>query len=282
MRLSLLVFLSAALFGQQIDTIQNPGARAGASLNGAWQYLLDPYEAGYYDFHMKPIADGGLGSNRAPANKGDKYELAFNALTPTLQVPGDWNTQRPELLWYEGTAWFRHTFDYAPAPGHRQFLWFGAANYQSIVFLNGKKLGEHTGGFTPFQFEVTGMLKPRDNAVIVKVDDTRRADAIPMNMTDWWNYGGLTRGVRLIDVPETFVQDYVVQLEKGSRNRIAGWVRLNGAKKRQKVTIRLPEANASFTVDSDDAGLARFVFPANLTLWSPENPKLYAVEVAAE
>jgi beta-glucuronidase len=282
MRLSAFLFFAAALYGQQVDTIQNAGGRAGASLNGAWQYLLDPYEAGYYDFHMKPIADGGLGSNRAPADKGDKYELAFNSLTPVLQVPGDWNTQRPELLWYEGNAWFRHSFDFTPPPGHRQFLWFGAANYHAIVFLNGKKLGEHTGGFTPFQFEVTGVLKPRDNAVIVKVDDTRRADAIPMNMTDWWNYGGLTRGVRLIDLPDTFIQDYVVQLEKGSRNRIAGWVRLNGAKKRQKVTIRVPEASASFTTESDDAGLARFTFPASLTLWSPENPKLYAVEVAAD
>jgi beta-glucuronidase len=73
-----------------------------------------------------------------------------------------------------------------------------------------------------------------------------------------------------------------VQLEKGSQNRIAGWVRLNGSRKHQKVTIRVAEANTSMAVDTDDAGLARFAFPANLTLWSPENPKLYAVEVAAE
>jgi beta-glucuronidase len=269
-------------YGQPVETIQNARGRAGESLNGSWQYLLDPYEAGYYDFHMKPIADGGLGSNRVPANKGDKYELAFTELTPTLQVPGDWNTQRPELLWYEGTVWYRRTFDYAPKEAHRQFLWFGAANYHAIVYLNGKKLGEHVGGFTPFQFEVTGKLRDRGNAVIVKVDDQRKADAIPMNMTDWWNYGGLTRGVKLIDVPETFVQDYQVQLEKGSRNRIAGWVRLNGPKKHQKVTIRVAEVGASMVAETDDNGYARFAFPANVTLWSPESPKLYDVEVAAE
>jgi beta-glucuronidase len=74
----------------------------------------------------------------------------------------------------------------------------------------------------------------------------------------------------------------MVQLEKGSRNRIAGWVRVNGAKKRQKVTIRIAEAGASTTAETDDTGYARFAFPANLTLWSPENPKLYDVEVAAE
>jgi beta-glucuronidase len=269
-------------FGQPVDTIQNTRGRAGTSLDGAWQYLLDPYEAGYYDFHMKPIADGGLGSNRVTANKGDEYELAFTDLTPTLQVPGDWNTQRPELLWYEGTVWYRRIFDYTPKEACRQFLWFGAANYQAIVYLNGKKVGEHAGGFTPFQFEVTGKLRERGNAVIVKVDDQRKPDAIPMNMTDWWNYGGLTRGVKRIEVPETFIQDYVVQLEKGSRDRIAGWVRLNGSKKHQKVTIRVPEAGASTVAETDDSGDARFAFPATVTLWSPESPKLYNVEIAAE
>src|SRR5271169_3996526 len=98
MRLSgILLVLCFSAAAQPAGTIQNTRGRAGASLNGAWQYLLDPYEAGYYDFHMNPIKDGGLGSNRMPENRGDRYELAFTALTPALQVPGDWNSQRPEL-----------------------------------------------------------------------------------------------------------------------------------------------------------------------------------------
>ncbi len=287
MRISVFAFVflaaAAASRAQQIELIQNPAARQGASLNGRWQALIDPYEAGYYDFHLNPIKDGGLGANRAPQNKGDKFELAFLPATPTLAVPGDWNTQRPELLWYEGSIWYRHEFDYAaPATPRRQFLWFGAANYQAVVFVNGKKLGQHEGGFTPFQFEVTGLLKEHGNAVIVKVDNQRHADAVPPAMTDWWNYGGLTREVRLVEVPETFIEDYQVQLEKGSADRVAGWVRLNGARKRQKVAIRIAEANASVTVETGEDGYARFAFPAALALWSPENPKLYRVAVEAE
>src|SRR5215468_9728346 len=120
MRLSAFLLLAAVAAAQPAEPVQNPRARAGISLNGAWQYLLDPYDAGYFDFHMKPIADGGLGSNRVAADKGDKYELAFTALTPTLQVPGDWNTQRPELLWYEGSVWLRRTFDFTPKVSRRQ------------------------------------------------------------------------------------------------------------------------------------------------------------------
>ncbi len=274
-----------ALCAQTPNLIQNAAGRQGFSLNGSWNYLMDPYEAGYYDFHLNPIPGGGLGANQEPAGKGDKSELAFLPDTPKLQVPGDWNTQKPELLWYEGTIWYRRTFD-APAAAHpsdRRFLWFGAANYRAIVFLNGKLVGQHEGGFTPFQFEVTGQLKERNNALIVKVDDQRHPDAIPPTMTDWWNYGGLTRDVKLIDLPETFIQDYFVQLAKGSRDHIAGWVRLNGTRKQQRVAIRIPEAGISASVETDGNGYAAFSLPAALpALWSPENPKLYAVSIEAQ
>ena len=281
--LAWLALAAAVSHAQQPDLIQNPSGRHGVNLNGAWQYLMDPYDAGYFDFHLNVIKDGGLGANRQPANKGDKYELAFQPATPSLEVPGDWNTQKPELLWYEGSIWYRREFD-RPASGapSRQFLWFGAANYHAVVFVNGKKVGEHEGGFTPFQFEVTGMLQEHHNAVIVKVNDQRHADAVPPTMTDWWNYGGLTREVRLVEVPDTFIQDYQVQLDKTSAGRVTGWVQMNGARKRQKVTIRIPEAGASFAAQTDDNGFARFTFPASLSLWSPESPKLYNVAVEAE
>src|SRR5580704_10696774 len=113
--IALFALAAAASRGQQIDLIQNPSARQGASLNGHWQTIMDPYEAGYYDFHLNPIKDGGLGANRLPSDKGDKYELAFLPATPTLDVPGDWNTQKPELLWYEGTIWYRREFDHTPS-----------------------------------------------------------------------------------------------------------------------------------------------------------------------
>jgi beta-glucuronidase len=271
-----------ACYAQQGGLVQNASARQSLSLNGPWKIIVDPYEAGYYDFHQHPIPDGGLGANRVPAGKSDKLELTFLPESATLQVPGDWNTQKPEFLWYEGTIWYQREFQYAKRPGRRLFLWFGAANYQAIVFLNGKKLGQHEGGFTPFEFEVTGAVRDGVNAVVVKVDDQRHPDAVPPNMTDWWNYGGLTRDVKLIDVPETFVQDYFVQFEKGSLNRVAGWVRLDGARKRQRVVIRIPESSASATVETDDSGYARFAFDANVIPWSPENPKLYDVRVEAE
>jgi Beta-galactosidase/beta-glucuronidase len=100
------------------------------------------------------------------------------------------------------------------------FVYFGGANYLSDVYLNGEKLGRHEGGFTPFNFEITKLVREKDNYLVVKVDNKRRRDAVPTLNTDWWNYGGLTREVSLIDVPETFIQDYFIQLRKGTSDEI--------------------------------------------------------------
>ena len=139
-------------------------------------------------------------------------------------VPGDWNSQDDRLLYYEGTVWYRRKFDYAaPAPDRRVFVHFGAANYQADVYLNGRKLGRHVGGFTPFEFEITGSASgSTDNSLVVKVDNTRHADAVPTVNTDWWNYGGLTRDVTLVETPATFIRDYRLQLASGSHRAHRG------------------------------------------------------------
>jgi beta-glucuronidase len=94
------------------------------------------------------------------------------------------------------------------------------------------------GGFTAFNFEVTESLNEGENSLVVEVNNARHADGVPRLDSDWWNYGGLTRSVELVELPERFVQDYFVQLAKGSRNEIAGWVRLNHVSQSQSVGLR--------------------------------------------
>jgi beta-glucuronidase len=264
-----------------VELIQNVAARQNVTLNGPWRAIVDPYENGYYDYRHQPLADGGYAANQKPQSKSDHVEYDFDTASQLL-VPGDWNTQRPELFLYEGAMWYERTFDYRLRSGRRLFVWFGAANYDAIVFLNGTRLGQHLGGFTPFQFEITSLVREKGNFLVVLVNDQRHPEAVPTVNTDWWNYGGLTRQVRLVDVPETFVEDYLVQLAKGSRSRIEGWVRLNGSRKRQRVTVRIPEAGAEASAETDENGFARIAFDARLALWSPENPKLYDVSIEAD
>ena len=260
--------------------ITNTEARKTISLNGQWQVIIDPYESGFYNYRYQP-SDNGYFKNAKPKNKSELIEYDFDK-SETLKVPGDWNTQSDQLFFYEGTVWYKKSFDYQRKPNTRLFVYFGGANYFADVYLNGEKLGQHEGGFTPFNFEITNRVKDTDNFLIVKVDNKRRRDAVPTLMTDWWNYGGITREVKLIETPATFVNDYVVQLQKGSRDRVTGWVKLNGERLNQKIHVRIPEAGISRLFTTNASGTAMIEFTADLKLWSPENPKLYDVFIEAE
>lgn len=246
--------------------IANVSGRTTVSLDGAWRAIVDPFDNGRAGFFR----------NEKAKSKSDRTEYSFDA-SPVLNVPGDWNTQREQLMFYEGPVWYRREFNYHKRANGRVFVYFGAANYQAIVYLNGEKLGEHEGGFTAFNFEATSVLREGDNFLIVEVINSRRADGVPALKFDWWNYGGITRDVMLVEVPTTFIQDYWVQLARGSQNEIAGWVQLNGASSPQKVTVEIPEAGVHEVVSTDADGRASFRFKAKLELWSPGHPKLYDV-----
>src|SRR5580765_8242894 len=207
--------------------IANVPNRTTVSLNGAWRAIVDPFDDG---------KSAKFFLNQKPQSKSDRVEYSFDA-SPVLNVPGDWNTQRESLMFYEGPVWYRREFSYHKSEGTRVFVYFGAANYRAAVYLNGEKMGEHEGGFTPFDFEVTSSLRDGGNFLIVEVNNTRRSDGVPGMKFDWWSYGGITREVELVEVPEIFIQDYWVQLARGSQNENSGWVQLNGVKTSQKVTL---------------------------------------------
>ena len=258
----------------------NVDNRKSISLDGNWKIIVDPYENGYYDYRYKPRGDGYF-LNKKQGNKSELLEYDFNK-SENLLVPGDWNTQKEKLLFYEGTIWYERTFNYELRKDKRVFLYFGAVNYDAKVYLNGKKLGEHIGGFTPFSFEVTKLIKNGENFIVVKVDNKRLKEGVPTLNTDWWNYGGITRRVMLIEEPATYIRDYSIQLKKGSLNQIAGWVQLDGVKKGQEIRINIPSAGVQEEFRTNRNGFAEINFSSDLKLWSPEEPFLYDVKISTE
>ena len=245
------------------------------SLNGKWRYIVDAYEGGKFGF--SPVW-----KDAKPKNKSDRVEYDFDA-SPMLWVPGDWNSQKPELFYYEGTIWYRRQFEIPPtAAGRRLFVYFDAANYQSQVYLNGKELGRHEGGFTPFDFEITDRIIPETNTLVVGVSNTRQLDGIPGKTTDWWNYGGITRDVRLVALPQTFIRNFKFQLSKGSADQATGWVELDGKTLPEKVELIIEELGVHAIFPIDKTGRANLsVKLNNLKRWSPANPKLYNVVLKA-
>jgi beta-glucuronidase len=252
------------------NLIANISGRATTSLNGPWHMIVDPYETGLGERYYE---------NAKPKDKSDRIEYDFDR-SETLNVPGDWNTQKESLFFYEGPVWYERSFSSHRRDHTRVFVYFGAANYFTRVYLNGKKLGEHEGGFTPFNFEITADLRDGDNFLVVEVNNARRVDGVPAVRTDWWNYGGLTRDVTLVEVADVFIQDYSVQLVPGSQDEIAGWVQLAGEGNAQTVSLEIAGAGLKRTFTTDAHGRAEFRFPAKVDLWSPESPKLYEVSIS--
>src|ERR1044071_492361 len=124
--LSLLVFVPS-IRAQQLSPIANTDGRKTISLDGEWQAIVDPYESGFYDYRYQPSANGYF-KNAKPKSKSDLIEYDFDS-SATLKVPGDWNTQSDQLFFYEGTVWYKKSFDYQRRPETRVFVYFGAANY---------------------------------------------------------------------------------------------------------------------------------------------------------
>lgn len=278
--------LSSISYGQ-VTAIQNIQGRKIQSLNGKWNYIVDPYENGYYDYRHDPFdqsktGTGGYFDDKVQKDKSELIEYDFDH-SPQMNVPGDWNSQSEKLELYEGNVWLRKKFDAKPEKGKKYFVYFGAVNYEAHVYLNGKKLGVHKGGFTPFQFEVTNNLKVGENSIVLKVDNIRKQDEIPTVNTDWWNYGGITRDVFLAEFPEHFISDYKLQLVKGSNNLLNFSVKLADATAGQEITLSIPELKLEKKYKTDSEGKIADEFTwNNLSLWSPEAPKLYAVNIKSD
>ena len=290
--LSTFCLLGGALMASAQETamplIQNVQAYEAMSLNGEWNYIVDVQEEGYYDYRMNPMRNGFF-INAKPKRPEDLIEYDFDK-SDVMQIPSDWNTKDERLFFYEGTVWFKKSFQAVPMTDCKTLLYFGAVNYDCHVYVNGKKAGHHIGGFTAFNYDISDLLVEGENTVIVKVDNKRHADAVPTQIFDWWNYGGITRDVKLVKVPMVYLEDYNLQLlkgeAKGKKRQITFSAKLSKPEAGHTVTVSIPELKLKKTFTTDaDGQVQSSIFNIQskaLQLWCPENPKLYRVDISLD
>ena len=254
--------------------------RKTQSLNGDWHYIVDPYGGGLYTFHRELRKDGYFLNGVAETGSVGLVEYDFSK-SPTLKVPGDWNSQADRLFYYEGPLWYQRDFDYKVVAGHKTFLHVGAANYKSMAWVNGVPVCTHEGGYTAFDCDVSDSVHDGKNFVVMMVDNTRLADGVPTLNTDWWNYGGLTRDVSLVDVPVKFIDDFDLHLNK-ARTAIEGSMHVEGANAGDEVSVSIAALKRTVTGRVGADGRATIAMSAEgMELWSPEHPKLYEVTLRA-
>src|SRR5579864_3859212 len=119
--------------------------RLQRSLAGSWQFQIDPTAT-----------------------------LTASSLVPDreIRVPLPWQAGFSDLERYSGFAWYRTTFALDDTwLGGELLLKFGAVDYWCEVFVNGQRVGEHEGGYTPFVFEIRRFVHAGENEVVVHVFD---------------------------------------------------------------------------------------------------------------
>ena len=241
-------------------------------LNGQWRFTIDPYDtglrSGWHEHHWREIAEHDFPWDYE-SDGGD-----------AVSVPSCWNFLKPEYFYYEGSAWYAREFSYLPQnEDERIFLRIGAASYSSMVFLNKEFLGSHAGGSTPFFVELTGKLQ-KGNLLQICVNNDRTLDRVPMRNTDWFNYGGIYRDIALFRLPKDFIKQFRISLvPNDSFSDISVSIEVSDLEAQDEITIRIPELGLENTLTLQN-GKLETMLRAQPELWSPENPKLYEVEVS--
>ena len=261
-------------------------SRDSQDLSGQWTYSKDLYRTGLTDINgwvaksrMQRYRDIDVAAEEAKGGTGF-FEFDLDR-GPLMNIPGAWNAATPQLRYYDGLIWFQRKFMAQELHGRRAFLRFEAVNYRAYVYLNGKQAGRHEGGFTPFVLEVTQLLRPGENRLSVGADSTHDAQSIPTFVTDWDLYGGITRPVRLIYTPATFIDDATLSLKPDGR--ITGEAQLNGPQAAGRtVTMAIGNlANVTATTDANGRAAFDLKAPRDLRRWSPETPALYDVRFSS-
>ena len=106
--------------------LQNLEGRDRLNMDGLWEVIVDPLENGLYN-HSLGLRKNGYFLNQQMQNPYDLIEYDFDH-SYRLNVPGDWNTQMEKLYYYEGTIWYKRTFQ-NPKRAGRKFIYFEGVNY---------------------------------------------------------------------------------------------------------------------------------------------------------
>jgi len=259
---------------------QDNGFRERKELNGFWRFAVDPQDVGEAKHWYKGLRK-----------------------SVPIAVPGSWNEQFQaeefegvNIKDYLGTAWFETTLRVPSGwSGKRIWLRFGAVSYRAKVWLNGKCLGTHEGGYFPFQVAVTLVVDARgENRLSVRVDHklgpyTMPAmpnihgfgNSYPPTSFDYFPYSGIHRPVVLYSTPKQYVRDVTVKTSiRGADGRVAYTVEVAGRAERVSVAVVDGRKTVAETTSTVEDGVASgHVRVANARFWSPEDPHLYTLSV---
>jgi beta-glucuronidase len=272
-----------------------------ASFGTAAQSRTDHYLHGEWNFALDPVQVG-------EAQKWYSVDFPYTRFD-RVPVPHSFSVD-PRYMFYTGTAWYTKKFSSSPKGDNHVFLRFDAVFYRCKIWLNGEVVGEHEGGYTPFEFDITRQLKP-ENLLAIEVSNAWDTTTIPGAKTvaapenanvgqlfPWINYGGLTRPVHLVTRAPVYISNVKINaepdLKKGDASvQISAFIQnasstsskqsVNASVffKGKKLPVVIKPVSTELAVGKQTrVELKGTIAAADLKLWNQDEPNLYSLQLS--
>lgn len=232
------------------------------NLNGLWNYAISPLgQAAPQKYDGQILVPFAVESSLSGVGKilGDKSELWYQR---KFAVPAKWK-------------------------GDRILLHFGAVDWKADIWVNQIKIGRHTGGFTPFSFDITPALRNGENELVVKVWDPTdkgpqpRGKQVSKPGGIWYTpVSGIWQTVWLEPVPAKAIVNIRTTPDIDA-NKLTVEVVTNEKGASDKVEVKVFEGKQLVAKSSSINGVpVEITMPADVKLWSPDSPTLYDMEIS--
>lgn len=247
-----------------IRTFEQHRLRDSKLLDGLWDFVLDKNNVGV----------------------SEKWHESFPSGFDQMPVPACWNNELGKYD-YEGVAWYRTRVTCETAEHLR--LLFHAVQGHADVYWDGRHLGYHFGGFTPFEFTIP-CVAAGEHELIVRTDSTLERNTIPTHVVDWFHYGGIIRPVEVQRLSDVSIQGMRIAYDMTGESSADVHVSLtlrSLAEEAAEVPVSLYRNGELFhseLVRLDAGGRAELNVSqawTELRRWEPGDPALYWIRAVA-
>jgi beta-galactosidase/beta-glucuronidase len=247
------------------------------SLNGVWEFAIDECDVGERDewflnvkrFDRKIIVPFPIQSKMAWGEKGGNKPIEYAS----------------ELKDYYGVVWYKRKISVPKAwKGKRVILKFGAVDWYTRVWVNEKFVGEHYGGYLPFEFDITDYISyEKENFIVVRVFDPQDTSGIPVGKQQNWytRTTGIWQTVYLEAREEFFIKNIKItpDVDAGKVKFTVHTGGNNHSCKKYQLVIEIPAADVIEVIESSGEEIIKEIVIKKPRLWSPERPYLYDTTV---
>ena len=226
-------------------------------------------------------------------NTEDIHEALKDNSWEEINLPHSWNSIDATDLepgYRRSASWYKKTIEIHSVNSESIYsIYFEGVNIESEVFLNGKKVGGHIGGYIGFNVDITEGIKSGMNEILVRVDNGFNPEIIPSQKSDFIIYGGITRDVWLQEFPKQHLSNLKINTPQVSLENatLKAVVNTNNSNNSSEVKIKAALIDADgniveegkFDIDNSKS-IINFNNINNPNLWDVESPYLYTLKVS--